>query len=134
VEEQELQPLGNTMALVKDEVTVNVHTSPALTMVDMTAVVLTMMIVVVVEEGDMMTETETETAIVDPPDGTIETGISGGEIDTKDMIGMIGMMIVIGRGTETETGGIDCEKLLTSIVSVYSPSVIFSFGAEDDVS
>lgn len=57
-------------------------------MVDTTAVVLTMMIVVV-EEGDTMTETETETAIVDPPDGTIETGIMGGEIDTRDMRGKV---------------------------------------------
>lgn len=36
-----------------------------------------------------MTETETETAIVDPPDGTIETGIMGGEIDTRDMRGKV---------------------------------------------
>lgn len=105
MEEQEPQPLGNTTVPPKDKVclpatfyslsplplpqaTVNVHTSPALTMVDTTAVVLTMLIVIM-EEGDTMAETKTKTVIADPPDLTIETGITGGEIDTRDLIGKV---------------------------------------------
>jgi len=102
VEEQERQLQENTTDLAKDEATVNVHTNPVPTTVDMTEV-LTMMTAAEVEvEVGTMIVTETET--VDPPDEMIGIGITVDVgIDMIDMTGMRGTMIAKGTGT----GGIN---------------------------